>query len=455
MDRGERGERVEDKGEQAMLKVIHPNAGGIDIGAEEVYVCVPEDRDEKPIQRFGTTTPDLHEMARWLVACKVDSVALESTGVYWIPVYMILSEYKIEVQVVNAQHVKNVPGRKSDVKDSQWLQELHSVGLLRGSFRPSDDILVLRSYLRHRDSLIEHRAAHVNHMQKAMIQMNVRLTEVLTDVTGMTGMGIMRAIAQGERDPSKLLAFRNHRCKHSPEDFVKALTANYRAEHLFSLKQSLALYDAYSDQIILCEAEIEKHFAVIKPSHDSDDLPPLEESRKRNTHSKNAPHYDAREQMYRITGVDLTDIDGLHESTAQTILAEIGTDMSKWKSVKHFSSWLGLAPKNDITGGKVKRSRTLFGNRRANQAFRMAAQAVSKSKSALGAFYRRTRARIDSEQAIVATAHKIARIVYHMLKHRQPFFAVSAAQYDAIQHDRERKSIERRAAKLGLKLVAA
>jgi len=438
-----------------MLKVIHPNAGGLDVGAEEVYACVPEDRDAQPIRRFGTTTPDLHELAKWLVGCKVDTVALESTGVYWIPIYLILSDYAIEVQVVNAQHVKAVPGRKSDVKDSQWLQELHSVGLLRGSFRPPDDIVILRSYLRHRDSLIEHRAVHIQHMQKALVQMNVQLTQVLTDVTGVTGMAIMRAIARGEQDVDTLLGFRNARCGHSPDDFVKALTANYRVEHVFALKQSLVLYDAYTDQIGLCDAEIARHFAVIKPSHDQDDLPPLDDSRKRNTHSKNAPHYDARGQMYRITGVDLTEIDGLHDSTAQTILSEIGTDMSKWKSAKQFAAWLGLAPRNDITGGKVKRSRTLHGNRRANQAFRMAAQAVGKTRTALGAFYRRRRAIAGPQQAVVATAHKIARIVYHLLKHRQPFHPVSAADYDLLQLDRERKSIQRRASKLGLKLVPA
>jgi transposase len=438
-----------------MLKIIHPNAAGIDVGAEEVYVCVPEDRDERPIRRFGTYTPDIHALAQWLLACKVDTVAMESTGVYWIPIYMILTDHKIKVQVVNARHAKNVPGRKSDVQDCQWLQELHSVGFLRGSFRPDDDMVVLRSYLRHRDSLIEHRAAHINHMQKALIQMNVRLTEVLSDVTGLTGMAIMRAIAQGERDAHKLLAHRSKRCRHSPEDFIKALTANYRAEHLFALKQSLALYDAYTDQIAQCDAEIEKHFSVIKPAHDhdQDDLPPLDSSRKSNTHSKNAPVYDARGQMYRITGVDLTDIDGLHASTAQTILSEIGTDMSKWPTVKHFAAWLGLAPRNDITGGKVRRSRALFGNSRANQAFRMAAQSLTRSRSALGAYCRRMRARVGPEQAIVATAHKLARIVYHMLKHRQPFVAVSAADYDKAQQDRERKSVERRAAKLGFRLV--
>lgn len=442
--------------EPERLGIVYPNAGGIDVGATEVYVCVPTGRDAagSRVRRFETYTPDLEAMAAWLVACQVDRVALESTGVYWIPIYEIVSKYGIKVEVVNAHHIKNVPGRKSDVQDCQWIQQIHSYGLLRGSFRPDEDIVVLRSYLRHRESLIEYRASHIHHMQKAMTQMNVRLTEVVSDIVGATGMAIMRAIVAGERDAQKLLVFRHKSCKRSDAEFVKALTANYRAEHVFALKQALALYDAYTGQIAECDAQIEQQFSVIKPIH-SDDLPPLDKSRKFNSHAKNAPNFDARGQMYRITGVDLTDIDGLHASTAQTILSEIGTDMSRWPTVKHFAAWLGLAPRNDITGGKVKRSRVLKSHSPANQAFRMAAQSVAPTKTALGAFYRRRRARLGEAQAIVATAHKIARTVYFMLKHRTAFLPMSADDYDQRQQQRERKSLERRAALLGLKLVAA
>ena len=437
-----------------MLEVIHPNAGGIDIGAQELFVAVPAGRAEQEVRRFGTYTADVHELAKWLVTCGVDTVAMESTGVYWIPVYVILGEYGIDVQLVNAKHVKNVPGRKSDVKDCIWLRDLHSIGLLRGSFIPSDEIVALRSYLRHREALIEQRSVHVNHMHKALVQMNVRLDEVLTDIAGVTGMAIMRSIAAGERDPQALLKHRNKQCKATPERFVKALTAHYRPEHLFTLKQSLTLYDVYSEQLQQCDKQIEAHVQTVR----NDDVPPpdtpLGTSRKSNTHSKNAPGYDVRGELYRLTGgVDLTDIDGLHASTAQVIVSEIGLDMSKWKTARHFASWLGLAPKNDITGGKVKRSRTLPGNRRASQAFRMAAQSLLKSDSALGAFARHMRARKGAVQAIVAVAHKLARICYTMLRDKTPYKTASAADYDQANRDRERKSLERRAARLGLALV--
>ena len=443
-----------------MIRIVNPDAGGIDIGSEEVYVAVPEDRDEQSIRRFGVFTADIHEMAKWLKACRITTVALESTGVYWIPIYTIVQDYGIAVQLVNAKHIKNVPGRKSDVRDCRWLQELHTLGLLRGSFIPDEAFVVLRSYMRHRDGLIEHRAVHVNHMQKAMTQMNVRLNEVLTDITGTTGMAIMRAIAGGEQRPEQLLKHRNKRCQHSAVDFVKALTANYRAEHVFTLKQSLALYDFYSEQIKACDNEVKTYMATINPSDHDQDIDgsprlPLEPSRKTGTHSKNAPDFDVRSELYRLTGVDLTDVDGLHASTAQTIISEIGMDMSKWPTAKHFAAWMGLAPKNDITGGRVRRSRILPGNRRASQALRMAAQSLLKSKSALGAYARIMRARIGPQQAIVATAHKLARIIYTMLKDKKPFIAASAEDYDKAQHARELKTVKRRAAKLGLTLVPA
>ena len=438
-----------------MLKVVNPNACGIDIGAEEVYAAVPEGRDAQTVRRFGTYTSDLHELAKWLVKCGVDTVAMESTGVFWIPVYAVLIDYGIAVCLVNARHYKNVPGRKSDVSDCVWLRDLHSLGLMRGSFIPEEGILVMRSYLRHREALIEHRAVHVNHMQKAMTQMNVRLSVVLSDVTGVTGMAIMRAIASGESDSASLLKFRDKRCKATPEEFVKALTGNYRAEHMFVLKQSLALYDAYTEQVNACDKEIAAHMAKLEPDEDGPPDVPLGKSSKSNTHSKNVPGYDARGEIYRLTGVDLTEIDGIHISTAQTILSEIGRDMSKWPTVKHFAAWLGLAPKNDITGGKVRKSRTMPGNQRASQAFRMSAQTLLKSNSGLGAHARHLRARFGPAKAIVAVAHKLARIVYYMLKEKTSFRGLSATDYEKETQDRERKSIERRAKRLGLKLVTA
>lgn len=447
-------------GEQATsgtgMGVVNPNAAGLDIGAEEIYASVPADRDEKPVRRFGTYTPDLEALAEWLVKCQVDTVAMESTGVYWVPVYEMLEARGIEAQVVNARHLKHVPGRKSDVKDCQWIQQLHTYGLLRGSFRPEADIVELRSYLRHRHDLIEHRAAHINHMQKALTLMNVRLTEVVSDITGVTGMGILRAIVAGQHDACQLVRFRQKGCKHSEADFVNALSGHYRREQVFVLKQALTLYDAYTEQITQCDAAIEQQFAVLKPAPDvPDDLPPLDDSSKTNTHSKNAPAYDARALLYRATGVDLCEVDGLNASTVQQIIFEIGTDVSAWPTVKHFCSWLNLAPHNDISGGKVLRSRVPKAPNRAGQALRLAAQSVSKTDTALGAFYRRMRARLGSPQAIVATAHKIARIIYHMLKHRQSYQAMSAIEYDQLQKERHLKSLQRQAERYGMRLVPA
>jgi transposase len=431
------------------LKVIHPNAAGLDIGSEEIWAAVAPDRTAEPVRKFGTFTPDLQALAAWLIACGVDTVALESTGVYWIPVYEILEARGLQVYVVNARHVKNVPGRKSDIQDCQWLQGLHSVGLLRGSFRPEAEIVALRAYLRHRATLIEYRAAHIQHMQKALQQMNVQLTQAVSDITGVTGLAIIRAIVAGQRDPQQLAALRQPGVKKTEAEIAKALTGNYRAEHLFALQQALALYDFYTAQLAACDAEIERQFANLKPA--SDDLPPLPPTTKRDTHSKNAPRYDARSYLYRLTGVDLVAITGLNESTVQEIISEIGTDLSAFPNDKHFCSWLTLAPHNDISGGKRLRSRTLPGHNRAGQAFRMAAQSVAKSpNSAFGAFYRRMKARLGAKQAIVATAHKIARAFYHILKHRTPFHDLGGEEYERRAREREIKNLQKRAAKLGL-----
>jgi transposase len=434
------------------LKVVHPNAAGLDIGSEEVWAAVAPAAGPAAVRKFGTFTPDLTALAAWLLACGVDTVAMESNGVYWIPVYEVLEAHGLQVYVVNARHLKNVPGRKSDVQDCQWIQGLHSVGLLRGSFRPEAEIVVLRSYLRHRAALIEHRAAHIQHMQKALQQMNLHLSQVITDITGVTGMAIIRAIVAGERNPEQLATLRHPTCKRSEEVIAKALTGHYRREHLFALQQALALYDAYTEQLRLCDDEIEGHFANLKPV--SDDLPPLPPTSKGDSHSKNAPTYDARTLLYQLTGVDLLALPGLHESTVQTIIAEVGTDLSAFPTSKHFCSWLGLAPHHDISGGKLLRSRTLKTDNRAGQAFRLAAQSVARSpKRAFGVFYRRMRAKHGPKQAIVATAHKIARTFYAVLKHRIPFHELGGEAYEQLATQRERKRLLRRAAQLGLTLI--
>jgi transposase len=431
---------------------VNPHAAGLDIGTEEIWACVPEDRDTLPVRSFGTFTPDLLALADWLVSCRIDTVAMESTGVYWIPVYEILEARGFKVHLVNAHHLKHVPGRKSDSKDCQWIQYLHTCGLLSGSFRPEAEVCALRAYVRHRAMLLEHRAAHIQHMQKALHQMNVQLTQVLADMTGVTGLAIIRAIVAGERDPVHLARFREPQCASSTEDIAKALTGHYQPEHVFALKQALALYDAYTEQVRECDAAIEQQFQAMRPAG-PDALPPLNRANKHRTHNKNAPGYDARGLLYQLTGVDLVAIPGLNANTVQTILSEIGLDVRKWPSTKAFCSWLGLAPHHEISGGKILRRSTLNTHNRAGQAFRLAAQAVSRSHNSFGAFYRRMRARVGPKSAIVATAHKIARIVYHLLSHRMPYRDLPAAEYEQRAREREIAAVRKKAARLGLTLV--
>lgn len=438
-----------------VLEQINPNAAGLDIGSEEIWTCVPHGRDKEHVRMFETFTPDLTRLVDWLVKCRVDTVAMESTGVYWIPIYDMLEARGITVVLVNARHIKNVPGRKTDVQDCQWIQKLHTYGLLQASFRPPADICAMRTYVRHRERWIELRASQIQYMQKSLLQMNLQLTLVLKDITGQTGMDIIRSIVAGERDPVKLAEFRDPHCKHSQEEIAKALTGNYLPEHLFTLRQGLESYDAYTQQIKACDAELERLYGNFEPVVDIQDypLPPLPKHKRRR--SKGAPDYDLRSYLYQLCGVDLVQIDGLDVILVQKVLAEIGIDMSKWPTAKHFTSWLRLAPHNDISGGKVLRSKTGKTTNRAAQAFRMAAQSVGKTKTALGAFYRRMRTQHGPAKAIVATANKIARIVYHMLKDKRAYIDRGAEHYEEKYKERVLKNLERKAAKLGLKLVPA
>lgn len=434
------------------LPVIQPDAVGLDIGAENIWASVPTDRATPAVRSFGTFTPDLHRLVEWLKTCGIKTVAMERTGVYWIPIVEILEAAGFEVYLVNARHIKNVPGRKSDVQACQWIQRLHSYGLLSASFRPEADRRALRAYLRHQGMLLEYRAAHIPQMQKALQQMHVQLTQVLSDITGVTGLDIIRAGVAGERNPVHLARFCTPRCKSSSDEIAKALTGNYRAEHVFALQQALALYAVYTQQLHIGDHQLEQQYSALTPRF-NDDLPPLPPDPKVNSHSKNAPTFDARGRLYRLTGVDLTEVAGLDESTVQLVVSETGADMRKWRTENHCCSWLGLAPHNDITGGKVIRSRTLKVHNRAGQAVRLAAQSLSRSQSALGAFYRRMRARLGGAQAIVAPAHKLARILYHLLKHRQPYRHASAKAYDQHQRNRYVKSLQRQAAQLGYGLT--
>jgi transposase len=397
------------------LERIVPNAAGIDCGSAEHYVAVPADRDPSSVQAFPTFTADLHRLADWLTTCGVTSVAMEATGVYWIPVFEILEARGLTVLLVNARHVKNVPGRKSDVSDCEWLRDLHMMGLLRGSFRPEDAIVALRAYLRHRATLIESAGAHVQRMQKALVQMNVQLPLVVTDITGVTGQRILRDIVAGERAPQRLAQHRDHRCHASEAEIVAALTGNYRPEHVFVLQQNLALYDIFQQQLTTCDAAIEAHLATLV-ARATPPTSPLPETRGRRTRSRNEPSIELRTPLYRITGVDISQIDGIGPYTAVRLIAEIGTDMSRWPTPQHFVSWLTLAPQNKISGGRLLSSRTQPSANRAAALLRVVAMSLGRTQTALGGFYRRLAYRVGKAKAITATARKLAILVYRMLK---------------------------------------
>lgn len=435
------------------LPTIHPNAAGIDIGANRHWVSVPPSREPESVRSFGCFTADLYALSAWLKQCQIETVAMESTGVYWIPLFQILEAQGLEVNLVNAHHVKTVPGRKSDVLDCQWLQQLHSYGLLSGSFRPEDQICVLRSYMRQRDNLVKSASTHVLRMQKALTEMNVQLHRVISDITGTTGMRILRAIVAGERNPKVLAAMKDRRIKASQDDIAAALTGDCRAEQLFILQQELQLYEIYQQQLAACDVEIERHLNDFSDQVDPNIEPPPKPKRRGKKQPGNAPDFDLRTHLYRITGVDLTQIAGLGALSVLVILSEVGLDASLFPTVKHFVSWLGLCPGSRITGGKVKSSKTRRVVNRAANAFRMAAQTLSRSQSALGAFYRRMKARLGGPKAITATAHKIARIFYHVWSKGDAYVDPGVDAYEQKYQERMLNHLQRKAQSLGFDLV--
>lgn len=436
------------------LKRLNLNAAGLDIGGEEIWVCVPEGRDETTVRMFETFTIDLNNLADWLESCGIETVAMESTGVYWIPIYEILEQRGLEVYLVNAKTVKNVSGRKTDIEDCQWIQQLHTYGLLQASFRPEEEIVALRNYSRHRKELVKHRGSHIQHMQKALEQMNIKLTLVVKDITGLTGLSIIRAITQGETDAIKLARFRDPHCKNSEETIAKALEGHYRPELIFVLKQALELYDYYTTKIVACDKEMERYYEHLNGQR-LEELDPVPPSKKKERKKADSANFDLRASLYHLCGVDLTAIDGLNSLSVQSIIAEVGIDMSKWPTFKHFASWLGLSPNNRISGGKVLKRNTKKNKNPANTAFRMAAMSVNRSNSALGAFYRRKKAQLGPSKANVATAHKIARIFYQMLRYRQPYQDLGAEYYQQQHTQRTITNLKRKAKKLGFVLVEA
>lgn len=433
------------------LAAVNLHAAGIDIGAEAHYVAVPPSDDSQPVRRFGAYTVALEALADWLAACGITTVALESTGVYWIPLFELLETRGFEVLLVDPHQVQKIKGRpKSDVHDCQWLQRLHTFGLLASAFRPTDQVCVLRSYLRQRAMLLTYASHHIQHMQKALTQMNIKLQHVVSDVTGETGMAIIRAILAGERDPVKLARLRHYRCHHDEATIAKALHGQWREEHLFALAQAVALYDMYHQKISECDRQIEAHLGTFAERRASEAVLPVVRPRKR---TRNRPRFDVRGALHRMTGVDLTAIEGIDEPTALTIISEIGLDMGRWPTVQHFTSWLGLCPHHRVSGGKVLSRGTKPCANRAATALRLAASSLHRSQSALGAFFRRMKARLGTPKAITATAHKLARLIYTMLKHGTAYVRQSMVDYEHQYRDRMVQSLTRRAKALGYALV--
>lgn len=435
------------------LHVIQPNAAGIDVGATEIYVAVPEERDAEPVRSFATFTNDLHNVAKWLKACMIDSIAMESTGVYWIPIFQILEAYGFEVFLVNARHVRNVPGRKTDVQDCQWLQYLHSVGLLRGSFRPPEDVCTVRSVLRYRDNIIKMAASHVQHIQKSLTQMNLQIHHVISDITGNTGLAILDAILAGERNPHKLAALKDRRIKADDSTIVKALVGDFRPEHLFTLGQSLKAYRHYREMIKECDIEIEKHLEKFESCIDLEKSPlPLKTSLRKKP-QRNEPDFDLRTHMYRILGTDLTQIDGISVLTTHVFFTEVGPDLSKFPTADNFCSWLAICPNNKITGGKILSARTNKSTNRFACVLRMAAQSLWHSESYLGNYFRRMRARLGAPKAITATAHKLARIIYYLVKHKIQFSESVFEQEEKRYKTHQEQRLRSHAKRLGYKMV--
>ena len=432
---------------QAAITLTHPNAAGIDIGSAAHFVAVPPERDDEPVREFASFTADLHRLADWLDACGVDTVAMESTGVYWIPLYELLESRGFTVLLVNARHVKNVSGRKSDVLDCQWLQQLMSFGLLRGAFRPADQVCELRSLSRQRTMLLRSQGRFVQHMQKALTQMNIQLANVISDVAGETGQRILRAIVAGERDGRALAQLRNARIRASEDEIAKSLQGNWRAEHLFALKQALDAFDFCGTQLAECDAQIQ---AQLQALHVREDAPAQGKKRGR---ARNAPKFDLRTQLFQMCGVDLTRIDGIDVTTALAVVSEVGADLSKFPSDKHFASWLGLCPGTKITGGKVMSGKTKRCANRAAQALRLAAAALRSSQSALGAYYRRLCARMDKPKAVTAAAHKLARLIYAMLTHGQEYTDRGQDYFEERYRQRVLHNLAQKAKAMGMQLV--
>jgi len=442
--------------EDLSLEMVHPDAAGIDIGNESHYVAVPPKRDSQPVRRFGCTTAELKAMAEWLKQCRIRTVAMQSTGVYWIAVYDILEEAGLQVYLVNARETKNLPGRKSDVQESQWLMKLHTYGLLRNSFRPAQEIRRLRTYWRQRNDLVRSAGRHIQRMQKALTQMNIQLANVLSDVSGMTGQAIIKAILGGQRDPHKLAEFRDPRVKASEEQIARSLEGNWEEDLLFVLKQEQDGYEFCQKQMAECDRRLEQYLREREDRSQGVSLP--EEKRKERLKKKkkgNAPQFGLRADLFRMTGTDLTQIDGIDVMTATTILSEAGWDMSKWKTEDHFVSWLRLCPDNRISGDKIIGKGRLPTNNRISIALKMAASTLRLSSTYIGAQFRRLRTKLGAPVAIKAMAAKLARLVYRMLRYGMKYVDQGAEFYEPQHRQRQISHLKWKAAKLGFQIIDA
>ena len=444
---------------QTERPVLEPDACGIDVGAQEMYVSVPPDRDEQPVRVFATFTEDLQELIAWLLECGIRTVAMESTGVYWIPLYQMLEDHKIRVCLVNARHMKNVPGRRTDWHECQWLQYLHSVGLLRAAFRPEQAVCAVRRVLRHRAELVAMASQHVLHMHKAMTEMNLQLHNVISDITGVTGLRIVDAILEGQRDPAVLAKLRDGRVRASEETIQKSLVGDYRPELLFTLRQSLELYREYQKKIDTSDTEIQKLMSQLESKVDLKEKPYCRPENKRPKRAvqerarQEQPKFDMGEEAYRIFGVDVTRIPGLNGLNCYHLVGEVGPDLSMFPSGPHFVSHIGLCPDNDISGGKVLWRGTRKMKSRTAQIFRMAAYSLHHSETPLGGFLRRMKAKLGPAGAVRATAHKIALIFYSMVKNRREYDETLFASQEAERQTRLERRLKKQARALGYKLL--
>lgn len=433
------------------MPVVHTHAAGIDVGGSTHWVCVdatPDGSDR--VREFSAMTHGLKEMVAWLRQCGVTTVALEATGIYSHIIFLTLLEEGLQTIMVSPQFTRQIKGRpKTDKRDCEWIQRLHKHGLLPKVFQPNEATQTLRDLVRQRANHVRLSAEHIQRMQKALELMNLKLTKVLSNIVGATGLKIIQAIIKGERDPHKLASFRDRRCKHSVAEIVQALTGRYRAEHVLELQLCFEMWQKYRDVIKKLDGVIDTH---LKQMRRQSDLPPLPPRPRRRGHSGHEPHFDVRTALYYLCGVDLTAIEGIGEMHALVIISEIGADLSAWPTVQHFSSWLGLCPNWKKTGGKVKSSRTRRGKNRAATALRLAAFALMNSKSYLGAYLRRQRMRLGAPKAITATAHKLARIIYNMLRFGVAYADKTEAEYAAQVRERRVKNLHRQARELGFVL---